>query len=489
MNFPANKTKLVCTIGPASDEQHTLERMILAGMSVARLNFSHGNPDYHRALVERLRLASQAVGRRVAIMGDLPGPKMRIGEVRDEPCELRAGDRFTLTTDDITGDCTRVSVSFPPLPRVVQLGHTLYINDGFIQLEAEEIAGNDVHCRVLVGGEIRSRKGLNLPGSDLGISAFTDEDRAWVGFAAAQGLDAMSQSFVAGPDDMHAVRKAAQDLGYQPFLIAKIERAEALGHLDEILDVADGIMVARGDLGVEIPIEQMAVTQKRLMAKANRLGKPVITATQMLESMVGNRRPTRAEATDVANAILDGTDCVMLSAESAMGSYPAEAVTMLAHIAEATESHNAARRLQDALKDFEREGDLAPTDLIALSVAHTLRKVDARALLVPSRSGYTARQITRFRLPVWVTAFSADESICQHLQFSYGVHPVKLEREPTDWNGFAHRWLEEQGALEGVALLTQGPSPENPCGNHRMEILELDPDDRPYKCRYDEDGS
>jgi len=482
MKLPGNKTKLVCTIGPASDRQDILERMILAGMNVARLNFSHGNQDYHRVLIERLRLASRAVDRRVAIMGDLPGPKMRIGEVRDEPYELQSGDRLTLTTDDIAGDHERVSVSFPPLPQVVRPGDTLYINDGFIQLEAEEVAGNDVHCRVIVGGEIRSRKGLNLPGSNLGISAFTEEDRAWVAFAAEQGIDAVSQSFVARPEDILAVRRAAADLDYQPFVIAKIERAEVLDHLDAILATADGVMVARGDLGVEIPIEQMAVTQKRLMEKANRLGKPVITATQMLESMVANRRPTRAEATDVANAILDGTDCVMLSAESAMGKYPVEAVAMLAHIAQATEPHNAVRRLQDALKDFEREGALGTPDLIALSVAHTLRKVDARALLVPSRSGYTARQITRFRLPVWITAFSSDETICQHLQFSYGVHPVRVDEEAADWNAFAHRWLAQQDIVEGVALLTQGPSAENPCGNHRMEILELSPDARPYRC-------
>jgi pyruvate kinase len=475
MTYPGNKTKIVCTIGPASDTSEILEQMIRAGMNVARLNFSHGDQDYHRRLIERLRAASEATGRPVAIMGDLPGPKIRIGEMVDEPYELKRGDPFILTTDDIQGDHNRVSVSFRPLPRILRPGDTLYLNDGFIQLKAEEIAGNDVRCRVVVGGEIRSRKGLNLPGVDLGISAFTEEDRGWVAFAAEHGVDALSQSFVARADDIEAVRQATDELDYHPFLIAKIERAEALENLDAIIEAADGIMVARGDLGVEIPIERIAVTQKRLMEKAGRLGKPVITATQMLESMVTHRRPTRAEATDVANAILDGTDCVMLSAESAMGRYPVEAVSMLAHIAETTETHNAARRLQDALKDFEHEGDLRTVDLIALSVGHTLRKIDPRALLVPSRSGYTAREITRFRLPVWITAFSSQESTCQALQFSYGVQPLHIDKEPPDWNTFARLWLQDQGYTEGLALMTQGPSTEQPCGNHRMEILELSP--------------
>ena len=475
MNLPGNKTKIICTVGPASDTPEVLEQMIRAGMNVARLNFSHGDQDYHRTLIQRLRVASRAVGRRLAIMGDLPGPKIRIGEITDEPYELQRGDLIVLTTDDIQGNHERVSVGFPPLPRVVKPGDPLFLNDGFIQLEAEEVSGNEVRCRVVVGGEIRSRKGLNLPGTDLGISAFTDEDREWAAFAAAQGVDALSQSFVARADDLRAVRRATEALGYYPFLIAKIERAEALDNLDAIIAAADGIMVARGDLGVEIPIEQIAVTQKRLMEKAGRLGKPIITATQMLESMVTHRRPTRAEATDVANAILDGTDCVMLSAESAMGRYPVESVAMLAHIAEKTETHNAARRLEDALKDFSREADASAVDLIALSVGHTLQKANPCALLVPTRTGYTARNITRFRLPVWITAFSAKEPICQALQFSYGVYPLHLEENPTSWNAFAHRWLQQQGYAKGIALLTQGPSPADPWENHRMEILELSP--------------
>jgi pyruvate kinase len=313
--------------------------MLEAGMNVARLNLSHGDPETHRSLIEAIRNAARKVGRRVAIMADLPGPKIRIGSFSEEPIELRAGGSFTLTTDEVMGSREKVSVSFARLPQVVKPGDTLFLNDGFVQLKVLEVQGSEVRCRVQVGGELRSRKGLNLPGIDLGISAFTEHDRRWLQFALEQGVGAVSQSFVASAEDIEAVRRAAAALGGHPFIIAKIERAAALDYIDEILQAADGIMIARGDLGVETPIEQIAVVQKRLMRKANLLGKPLITATQMLESMVNHRRPTRAEATDVANAILDGTDAVMLSAESAMGKHPVEATAMLAAIAAATEPH------------------------------------------------------------------------------------------------------------------------------------------------------
>jgi pyruvate kinase len=325
MAFPAHKTKIVCTIGPASDSPQILEKMIRAGMNVVRLNFSHGDFASHKIVIDRVREVEGMTGRDVAIMADLPGPKMRIGQLAEEPIELRAGDHFTLTSDDIIGNRERVSMSFSRLPKVVNPGDTLFLNDGIIQLEVVQIAGNDVRCLCTIGGELRSRKGLNLPGIDLGISAFTEHDHKCLKFALENGVEAVSQSFVENASDIEAVRRAATALGHNPFIIAKIERAGARDHIDEILRAADGIMIARGDLGVETPIELMAIVQKRLMEKAQRSGKPVITATQMLESMTENRRPTRAESTDVANAILDGTDCVMLSGESAMGRYPVEA--------------------------------------------------------------------------------------------------------------------------------------------------------------------
>ena len=333
MTLPVNKTKIVCTIGPASESADVMERMIRAGMNVARLNFSHGDFTSHKKVIDNLRTASKATGMRVAIMADLSGPKMRIGTFSQEPIELKTGDDFTLTTEDIIGDSSRVSVSFTPLPQVVNPGDKLFLNDGYVQLEVIKAEGNEVKCQVEVGGELRSRKGLNLPGINLGISAFTEKDHECLKFAMEQGVDAVSQSFVETAADIKAVRDAAKPLATNRFMVAKIERSGALDHINGILEAADGIMVARGDLGVEIPIEQIARFQKELMRRANLMGKPVITATQMLESMTANRLPTRAEATDVANAVLDGTDCVMLSGESAMGKYPVYAVEMLAKIA------------------------------------------------------------------------------------------------------------------------------------------------------------
>jgi len=270
MPFPANKTKIVCTIGPASDSPEVLEGMIRAGMNVARLNFSHGDFESHADTIQKIRAASKAAKRRVAIMADLPGPKMRIGELEEEPIELELDDPFTLTTEDIVGNQARVSVSFSRLPKAVKPKDKLFINDGLVEIEVIKVAGNDVHCKVLVGGRLRSRKGLNLPGIDLGISAFTDRDHECLKFALAHGVDAVSQSFVETGEDIEAVRKAARDLGHDPFIIAKIERIGARNHIDDILDSADGIMIARGDLGVEIPIEKMAIAQKMLMHKANR---------------------------------------------------------------------------------------------------------------------------------------------------------------------------------------------------------------------------
>ena len=289
---------------------------------------------------------------------------------------------------------------------------------------------------------MRSRKGLNLPGIDLGVSAFTEHDRRCLEFALAQGVDAVSQSFVESGKDLEAVREAAQALGHQPFVIAKIERSNALNHLDDILAAADGVMIARGDLGVEIPIEQIAGVQKQIMRKANLLGKPVITATQMLESMVVNRRPTRAEATDVANAILDGTDCVMLSEESAMGRYPVEAVAMLGKIAAAIEPQRPALQVREQLKTVELSCPVSLSELIALSVESALERITPAAVFVPTRSGATARSIARFRPPVWIIAVSSQQATCQRLQFTFGVHPLFEPDHPEDWSNYVRRCLE-----------------------------------------------
>jgi pyruvate kinase len=413
-------------------------------------------------------------------MADLPGPKMRVGKIDPEPIQLRVGDAFTLTTDDIVGNQQRVSMSFEPLPSVVKPGDRLFLNDGLVQLVVDRVAGADVQCKVAVGGELRSRKGLNLPGINLGIGAFTPHDRACLEFALEHGVDAVSQSFVETAQDIEAVRSAAKALGKHPFLIAKIERAGALDHFDEILQASDGIMVARGDLGVEVPIEEIALTQKKLIAKANLAGKPVITATQMLESMVSSRLPTRAEATDVANAILDGTDCLMLSGESAMGKYPEEAVTMLAKIAAATEARRPPARLHDLRKLCLHRKPTTVAEAIASVVEHALETVPCAAVFVPTRTGTTARMLSRFKPSVWIAAITPDQAVCRGLAFSYGVEPLPLAEVPDNWRAFATDWVRAQEVPGFIAVLVAGPSPRHPEANHRIEFLRVaDPPPHP----------
>jgi pyruvate kinase len=476
MTLAANKTKIVCTIGPSSGSPEVLRQMLQAGMNIARLNFSHGDFAWHKTAIENLRRAARAAGQRLTIMADLPGPKMRIGRIAEEPVELKRGDDFTLTTSEIVGDRQRAFVNFPRLPAVVKPGDILFLNDGMIQLQVARVEGQDVQCRLLVGGELRSHKGLNLPGIDLGVSSFTERGRECLKFALENGVDAVSQSFVETPADVAAVRNAAAELGHHPFVIAKIERAGALARIDEILMAADGIMVARGDLGVETPIERMAVVQKQLIRKANRLGKPVITATQMLESMVDHFRPTRAEATDVANAILDGTDCVMLSEESAMGKFPVEAVNMLGKIATATEPYRPDARVQDAVADFDRDSDVQLVDLISRNVQHAVAHLAPMAVIVPTVTGHTARMVSRFKLPVWIAAVSPEEATCHGLQFSYGVSPVHAAEHSRGWNAFARQWALDAGLAAGLVVLTEGPSRLHPKANHRMEIIDLRPE-------------
>lgn len=475
-----HKTKLICTIGPASDSPEIMRQMIDSGMNIARLNYSHGDFAKHKTVIEDLRTAARAVGKPLTILADLPGPKIRVGQLAQASIQLKRGGIFTLTTDAIIGDRQRVAVNFMRLPAVVKVGNVLFLNDGMIQLEVVKTDRNDVVCRVLVGGELRSRKGLNLPGIDLGLSAFTEHDHDCLKSALENGVDAIGQSFVGSAADVDAVRKASAALGHQPFIIAKIERAGALDHIDEILKAADGIMIARGDLGVEIPIERIAVVQKQLTSKANLLGKPVITATQMLESMMDHYRPTRAEATDVANAILDGTDCVMLSEESATGKFPVEAVSTLGRIAAATEPHRMHTRMGEVFADYDRVHEVPLVNLMSHNVQQTVDHLTPAAVMVSTTTGHTARLISRFKLPVWIAAVCGDAATCQGLQFSYGVQPVHEPERPTDWTTFARGWVRSQGLTHGPTVMIEGPSPDHPDANHRLEIIASNQPD--HRC-------
>lgn len=467
-----NKTKIICTIGPASREISVLKSLINAGMNIARLNFSHGDLQSHKNDITVIRNVAAELGKVVAIMADLPGPKIRIGSLEKEEITLEKDQDLILTTLSILGTKEKISVSLENLPEVVSKGTRIFLNDGFLQLKVLDVAGDEVITKVEVGGPLRSKKGLNIPGVDLGVSAFTQNDKEIAEFALGIGVDALSQSFVESSQDIKQLRQVSRDLGYDPFIIAKIERSKAVVNLDEILQEADGIMVARGDLGVEIPIAKVPVVQKEIVRKARNVGKPVITATHMLESMISNRLPTRAEATDVANAILDGSDCVMLSGESAVGNYPVEAVQTLCDIAAEIENKRESSNTHYGHSHSNSmKGNIL--EIIASSVETVIHSITPAAVVVPTRSGTTARNITRYRIPVWIFGVSSKKKTCMDLHFSYGIIPVHEPDHPAHWRKWIRSLLEKHKITGDRAILTEGPSLKYPDRNDRMEIIDL----------------
>ncbi len=460
--LPAYKTRIVCTIGPASQKPAVMKKLLLAGMTVARLNLVHGNLPSHAATIKALRQAALDTGRRLAILTDLPGPKLRIGQLKSEPLWLYQGQEVLLGPDTASEHPLHIPLKAPELVTASRPGQILFLNDGFIQIRILSANDHGIRGRVIVGGPLRSHKGINAPAVTLG-AAFTENDHHLLSFALGEGVDAVGISFVQSARDIVAVRTEAESLGQTPFLVAKIERRQAVENIREILNVADGIMIARGDLGVETPIEGIALLQKRLINLANRAGKPVITATQMLESMTRNSRPTRAEATDVANAIIDGTDAVMLSEESAAGKYPVESVRMLTRIAKLAERHPHLPAVDD-VNTIEA--------VIAADAAHAAKRLHAHLILTLTRTGATARRVARLRVRPWVVALSRHPTTCQHLQFSRGIHPIQVPPE-ADWDLFIPRWLRENAADRGLVIITRGPSVGHPKEHNRLEVVQL----------------
>ncbi|NJE31296.1 pyruvate kinase [Thermococcus sp. 18S1] len=438
MRLPAHKTKIVATIGPASLKSETIEAMIKAGMGVARINFAHGDLEQHARTIELVRKAARRLNRPVAILGDLPGVKIRVGEIAGGSVALRRWQTVTLTTRDVVGNEGLIPVQFKDFPKMVSKGDVIYLSDGFIALRVEEVRGTDVACKVLVGGTLFSHKGINVPKARIAIDAVTESDLRFIEFAIEHGVDAIGISFVGSAYDVLKVRRFVEEKGSRMFIIAKIERPDAVRNFDEILRAADGIMIARGDLGVEMPIEKLPILQKKLIHKANVAGKPAITATQMLESMTEEKLPTRAEVTDVANAILDGTDAVMLSEETAVGRYPVDAVRMMARIAKTIEAYRdslwSARIVEWKMSEWKgrmpRKGTIK--DTIARSIIEALNSMDIKHILTPTRTGETARLISRFKPKQWVLAFVRDEWVGNTLMFSYGVYPFVVEETSED---------------------------------------------------------
>ena len=416
------RTKIVATIGPASREPETLVRMVEAGMDVARLNFSHGNRELHQENAERVRAAATKAGRQVAILQDLPGPKLRIGALEDDIAELKPGERLTLlagSTD--VGNSERMSVSWPGLADAVTPDDIVYLADGAIRLQVQRVhSSGEIETTVEIGGSVASRQGLNIPGSTRGLVAVPEEDLEMLRFGESIGVDLVALSFVRTAEDVTTVRRHTR----LP-LIAKVEKPQAVEAAEEIIHAADCVMVARGDLGIELPIQEVPLVQKRMLRLAGRLARPSITATQMLESMVASPRPTRAEVTDVANAIFDGTAAVMLSAEPAVGAYPVEAVAMMAEVAERTERELPYRQWNE---DRVRRDARDPAYTIAYSACAAARDLHLAALVVPTLSGRSARLISAHRPHVPILALSPGRETVRRCGLMWGVQADSMRR-------------------------------------------------------------
>lgn len=419
------KTKIVCTIGPASQSPKILEALIQDGMNVARLNFSHGTHEEHGRKIETIREISDRLRQPVAILQDLGGPKIRIGVMKEGGVELKRGKEFSLTNEVLVGDETRATITYPALLSEVKAGDRILLADGMIELQVLESDGKNIRCRVIVGGILTSHKGMNFPTRAPLASVFTEKDHRDLLFGIQQGVDLIGLSYVQNAADIEEVKKFLKKESADIPIIAKIERKEALENIDEILLASDGIMVARGDLGLETPIEKIPNVQKKLIRKANGCGKPVITATQMLRSMVDHTQPTRAEVTDVVNAIYDGTDAIMLSEETASGQFPVEAFQMMAKIAQSAEEEFPHPLFLERETDKEMNLQLA----ITYNASLLAEEVGAKVIVTPTESGSTARWVSKYRPRQPILALSRHLSTVRQLNLSWGVYPVLV----SDW--------------------------------------------------------
>ena len=420
------RTKIIATLGPACSSEETIYRLLTSGVDVFRLNFSHGTHEQHEATISLVREASMAIGRYIPIVGDIQGPKLRIGDV-EGVIALQSGSRFMLTTQPLLGNANRVSTPFTPLPQEVQVGHRILINDGLVELIVTGIEGDSVATRVVHGGPISSKKGMNFPDSELTIPAITEKDQEDVAFAVQHQLDYIAASFIRRRKDIEDLRALlASHGGSDVLVIAKLEKPQAIDNLDEILEVSDGVMVARGDLGVELPPEAVPTVQKRIIGEASRWGRFSITATQMLESMTTNARPTRAEASDVANAIFDGSDAVMLSAETASGKYPVEAVQMMARIISSAEV--SRRAYAHEMPAFRKESDSDEfTDALAGAANYAAEAIDAKYIVVFTQTGFAAKLMSKFRPRAPIIALTPSSWVARRMNILWGVQPYVLK--------------------------------------------------------------
>jgi len=419
------KTKIVCTIGPSSSSREMLKALMEAGMDVARLNFSHGTYEDHKKVFDAIRELALEINKPIAILQDLCGPKIRTGNIANEPINLIPGNEIILTTREVPGDANEISISYEGLPADLKPDNIILIDDGLLELRVLETNKTDIKCRVITGGPLLSHKGINVPGVKLSISSITEKDIKDLHFGIDIGVDYVAISFVRSAEDILQIKEEMGKRDVHIPVIAKIEKHEAITELEKILQVADGIMVARGDLGVEVPMEEVPLIQKMLIKRCNEISKPVITATQMLDSMIRNPRPTRAEVTDVANAIFDGTDAIMLSGETASGKYPLESVKMMATIAEYVEKSLPSRC-------HETRMDISPgaTEAISLATSQMAEELKAKAILVSTSSGRTAKVISKYKPKAPILAATSSPETIRRLALSWGVFPLKVSPTP-----------------------------------------------------------
>ena len=461
------KTKIICTIGPATDSEEMLKKLMQAGMNVARFNFSHGTHDSHEETFRRVCKVRRELGLSVATMLDTRGPEIRVRDFRGGKILLKEGDRFTLTTEDVMGDEHRASVNYPGLPQDVKKGSTILLDDGLIGLRVDEVEGSEIHCTVTNGGPVSNHKGVNIPGADLSMPFISEQDQSDIEFGCRLGFDFLSASFVRNAEDIRQIREILDSHGSKMKIIAKIENMQGIRNLKEIIREADGIMVARGDLGVEIPLEDVPVQQKKMIRLANEEGKLVVTATQMLDSMIHNPRPTRAEAADVANAIYDGTTAIMLSGETAAGSWPVEAVTTMARIAERTEK--AIINGRNPVSITENKADV--TTAISHATCTVAADIQAKAVITVTISGSTAIRVSKYKPACPVIACTSNAQVACQLNLYYGVYPLLIPQEENSEMLFASAMDAAQKAgfvRKGDKVVITAGMPLGVIGNTNM---------------------
>jgi pyruvate kinase len=461
------KTKIVCTIGPASRDEGTLRGLVRAGMDVARLNLSHGEAESHRENVERIRAVAEGEDQPVAVLMDLQGPKFRMGEIVDSGVTVAQGETVTLTTEENVGQSAdALPVQNKDLPALVKAGDQILIDDGLIELQVRSTGEQTIDCRVIVGGDIHSNKGMNLPGVSADLPSLTEKDRQDLTRALAWGADWIALSFVRRAKDIETLKSLIEERGDQPVpVMAKIEKPEALENIDEIIEASDAIMVARGDLGIEIPTEQVPMAQKKIIERCNEAGIPVVTATQMLDSMIRNPRPTRAEASDVANAILDGTDAVMLSGETSIGRYPVQASETMVRLIREVEGEQTDIPVRP-FRPLEESVNLSIARAVARAARQASQNLGTAAIIAVTASGYTARIVSRYRPRAPIIAVTPEKRVQRRLKLHWGVVPLVAARtDNTDemikiaLETVQGRGLVEQGDLVAITAGTAGSKP------------------------------